>query len=108
MRCNSVVAGLFLVFLAACSSSGKTDQGAARTTSPATAKLTHPATPPTSPAPPITISAFIVAVNLPGHTITVDPMAFLTGTAAKTAFQHDHPDAREGPPNDYYISDPKK
>ena len=42
------------------------------------------------------------------HTITVDPMAFLTGAAAKTAFRHDHPDAQEGPPNDYYISDPQK
>ena len=46
---------------------------------------------------------YIDSVDLNAHTITVDPMSFLTGTAAVNAFKVDHPDAKEGPPNDYYI-----
>ena len=53
-------------------------------------------------------TAFIDSVDLHAHTITIDPMAFLTGAAAKTAFKHDHPTAKEGPPNDYYIVNPTR
>jgi len=62
----------------------------------------------TTPARPITIGAYILSVDPKSRTITADPMAFLTGTAAKAAYKHDHPGAVEGPPNDYYISNPKK
>jgi len=55
-----------------------------------------------------TYTAFIDSVDLAAHTITIDPMAFLTGAAATTAFKHDHPTAKEGPPNDYYILNPTK
>jgi hypothetical protein len=53
-------------------------------------------------------TAFIDSVDLSAHTITIDPMSFFTGAAAKTAFKHDHPTAKEGPPNDYYIVNPTK
>ena len=53
-------------------------------------------------------TAFIDSVDLHAHTITIDPMSFLTGAAAKTAFKHDHPTAKEGPPNDYYIVNPTR
>ena len=109
---------VLIVPLAACSSSAKT---AATTTTvatgtPASSSPTAPATgpvtaPPTAPpavsTPPLAISVFVLGVNLHAHTITVDPIAFLTGAAAKAAFKHDHPGAQEGPPNDYYISNPK-
>ena len=70
------------------------------------------ASPPTSPTPEINpaslpgtfhLSVFILSVDLGAHKITVDPMAFLTGQAAKDAFKADNPSAKEGPPNDYYI-----
>jgi hypothetical protein len=87
--------------LVACSSSSKTS-----TPTPSTPST--PRTPITRPAAPITFSAYIDSVNLPAHTITVDPIAFLTGAQAKAAFKHDHPTAQEGPTNDYYIQNPTK
>jgi hypothetical protein len=98
--------------LAACSSSSKTDTTA--TTSAPTSTLassvpTAPATAaPTAVATSLTISAHVLSVGLKAHTITVDPIAFLTGAAAVAAFKHDNPGAQEGPPNDYYIQNPTK
>jgi hypothetical protein len=75
------------------------------------------ASPPTSPGvrlnPSILpgqfhLSVFVVSVDLSAHKITVDPMAFLTGQAAKDAYKADHPGAKEGPPNDYYIKNTTK
>jgi hypothetical protein len=43
------------------------------------------------------------AADLPGRTLTVDVIQFLTGQAAVDAYQADHPDDAGGPPNDYYI-----
>ncbi len=43
------------------------------------------------------------AADLPGRTLTVDVIQFLTGQAAIDAYQADHPDDPDGPPNDYYI-----
>jgi hypothetical protein len=43
------------------------------------------------------------AADLPGQTLTVDVIQFLTGQAARDAYQDDYPDDRGGPPNDYYI-----
>jgi len=54
------------------------------------------------------LSVFIVSVDLAAHKITVDPMAFLTGQAAKDAFKAANPSAKEGPPNDYYIKNTTK
>jgi hypothetical protein len=53
-------------------------------------------------------SAFIDSVDLAAHTITIDPMSFLTGAAAISAFKQANPSAKEGPPNDYYIVNPTK
>jgi hypothetical protein len=43
------------------------------------------------------------AADLPGRTLTVDVIQFLTGQAARDAYQADHPDDPDGPPNDYYL-----
>jgi len=43
------------------------------------------------------------AADLPGRTLTVDVIQFLTGQEAIDAYQADHPDDPGGPPNDYYI-----
>jgi hypothetical protein len=43
------------------------------------------------------------AADLPGRTLTVDVIQFLTGQAAIDAYQEDHPEDPDGPPNDYYI-----
>lgn len=109
MRRAFAISVLPILLVTACSSSAKTDQAAPTTTStPATAQSTLATAPATSPASPVTISAFVRAVDLKKHTITVDPMAFLTGEAAVTAFQHANPGETEGPPNDYYIQNPQK
>ena len=90
--------------LAACGSSAS--KGVPQNT------LVTVASPPTSPSSQISparfpgqfhLTVFILSVDLTAHKITVDPMSFLTGQAAKDAFTADHPSAKEGPPNDYYI-----
>ena len=43
------------------------------------------------------------AADLPGRTLTVDVIQFLTGQEAVDAYQADHPDDPDGPPNDYYL-----
>ena len=43
------------------------------------------------------------AADLPGRTLTVDVIQFLTGQEAIDAYQADHPDEPDGPPNDYYL-----
>ena len=105
MRRAFVLIGLLVLTPAAsaCSSSSKTQH-------PGHDCIRRPpgGTYTTTPAPPITIGAYILSVDPKARTITVDPMAFLTGTAAKVAYKHDHPGAVEGPPNDYYISNPTK
>jgi hypothetical protein len=47
--------------------------------------------------------ALLHAADLPGRTLTVDVIQFLTGQEAIDAYQADHPDDPGGPPNDYYI-----
>lgn len=47
--------------------------------------------------------AYLHAIDVDGRTITVDVIQFLTGQAAVEAYQADHPDDPDGPPNDYYI-----
>lgn len=43
------------------------------------------------------------AADLPGRTLTVDVIQFLTGQAAIDAYDADHPEDPGGPPNDYYL-----
>jgi hypothetical protein len=93
-----VLVTLIVLSLASCSSSSKSS-----TPTPSTVRTMI-----TKPAAPVTFTAYIDAVNLPARTITVDPIAFLVGPAAKAAFKHDHPTAQEGPTNDYYIQNPTK
>ena len=47
-------------------------------------------------------SVYVLAVDLKAHTITVQPVKFLTGAAAVKAYRADHPGSKEGPPNDHY------
>jgi hypothetical protein len=89
------------VVLAACSSSSKSST--ATTSTPASVP------PSTTPSPSTTIatthkeSVFVLSVDPTAHTIHVDPMEFLTGKAAATAFHKANPNATGGPDNDYYI-----
>jgi len=54
-------------------------------------------------------SVFVLSVNPAQHTVTVDPMEFLTGSAATAAYHKANPHARPGgPDNDYYIVNPTK
>ncbi|MFU8840666.1 MAG: hypothetical protein ACNA8R_08060 [Nitriliruptoraceae bacterium] len=43
------------------------------------------------------------AADLPGRSLTVDVIQFLTGEEARIAYAEDHPDDPDGPPNDFYI-----
>jgi hypothetical protein len=90
---------------AACSSSAKsaaTGTTFARPTTTASA-------PSTTIATTIKESAYVVAVDPTAHTVTLDPMEFLTGSPANAAFRHDNPGAGiDTPPNDYYIVNPTK
>ena len=105
------------VLTAACSSSGKsagtttTTTGSSRSTTStsATATTTTLSTPATTPAATSKESVYVVAVDPAAHTITVDPMEFLTGSPANAAYRHDNPGAAmDTPPNDYYIVNPTK
>ena len=54
-------------------------------------------------------SVYVLSVDPKTHVIHVDPMQFLTGAAAAKAYHKANPHARAGgPPNDYYIVNPKK
>lgn len=115
MRRSLVLIAVLTVSLAACSSSSKS--GDATTTSRPTAAATTTTTAPalsTTSAPSTTIptvvteSAFVDSVDGRAHTITIDPMEFLTGPAATAAFHQANPGAAEGPPNDYFIVNPNK
>ena len=58
---------------------------------------------------PARLSAFVLAVDAAHHTITIDPMQFLTGPAATAAYHKANPKAPPGgPDNDYFIVNPKK
>ncbi len=48
-------------------------------------------------------ATYLTAIDVDGHTLTVDVIQFLTGKPAVDAYQRDHPDDPDGPPNDYYI-----
>lgn len=111
------------VSLAACSSSSKPATPATTTTTASISSTTAPvASSTTAPAPNTTIppatttsiptvlkeSAYIDSVDLTAHTITIDPMEFLTGQAATTEFHKANPNATGGPDNDYYIVNPTK
>jgi hypothetical protein len=123
-----VIITLMCVALGACSSSSKTSapgstsdtattaaNTAATTTAntttnttvalPTTSASVGTSTSPAGSAAGVTRTewVFIDSVSLAAHTITVDPMSFLTGAAAVTAFKHDNPTAKEGPEDDYYI-----
>jgi len=55
------------------------------------------------------MSAFVLAVDAEHHTITIDPMDFLTGPKATAAYHKANPKAPPGgPDNDYYIVNPRK
>jgi hypothetical protein len=94
------------VTAAACSSSAKT----ASTTSTSATTTTTVSTPATTTAATTSKeSVYVVAVDPAAHTITVDPMEFLTGSAANAAYRHDNPGAAMNtPPDDYYIVNPTK
>ena len=47
--------------------------------------------------------AYIRSVDVASKTLVVDEIQFLTGDAARAAYQADNPGASDGPPNDYYI-----
>jgi ABC-type Fe3+-hydroxamate transport system substrate-binding protein len=104
-RISILIPALCVVF-AACSSSSKS---ATSTTTAA-----PPPTTSTSASPSTTIattrkeSVFVLSVDPTAHTIHVDPMEFLTGQAAVTAFHKTNPNATGGPDNDYYIENPVK
>ena len=54
-------------------------------------------------------SVFVLSVDAGRHTVTVDPMEFLTGSAATAAYHNANPQAPPGgPDNDYYIVNPTK
>jgi len=93
----------FLPVLAvACGSSSKP---AASTTTTTVARATGP----TAPSGPARLSAFVLSVDPTHHTITIDPMQFLTGPAATAAYHKANPHAPAGgPDNDYYIVNPRK
>ena len=93
------------VALAACSSSAKSATTATTATSPPS--TTAPTT--TTPATTTKESVYVVSADPAAHTITVDPMEFLTGSVANAAYQHDNPgSALKTPPDDYYIVNPTK
>jgi hypothetical protein len=52
-------------------------------------------------------SAYILSVDLKAHTITINPMQFLTGAAALKAYRRDNPGAASVP-NDHYTVNTKK
>ena len=100
--------------LSACSSSSKksssppttvaTTAAVAPTTSTAPAPSTTVASGPTTTAAGSAVqAAYLKAVDPTAKTITFLPIKYLTGDAAKQAWQQDHPGAVDGPPNDYYI-----
>ncbi len=97
---------------AACSSSAKsstspTTNAVATTTAPTTRATV--ASTSTTTVTPTKQSVFVLAVDPAQHTVTVDPMKFLTGAAATTAYHRANPHAPPGgPPNDYYIVNPTK
>jgi len=91
----------FLPVLAvACSSSSKAAAPATSTTVPATT---------TTVASTAKRSVFVLAVDPQQHRVTVDPMEFLTGSAATSAYHKANPHAPPGgPDNDYFIVNPTK
>jgi hypothetical protein len=94
----------FLPVLAvACSSSSKPAASSTTITTGA------PTTPPTMSPGPARLAAFVRSVDPAHHTITIDPMQFLTGPAATAAYHKANPHAPPGgPDNDYYIVNPHK
>jgi hypothetical protein len=111
MRRGLVLVTLLCLSLVACSSSSsKGSINNLPTVAPPPTNVAIANAPTTGPGTETTFeyTAFIDSVDLKAHTITIDPMAFLTGAAAKAAFKQAHPTAQEGPPNDYYIENPIK
>ena len=114
MRRALLLTALISVSLAACSSSAKSGSSTTTTSAgaPTTTAVATSSTPTTglyvNTVPDGRHSTYIDSVDLSGHTITIDPMQYLTGQAAVTAFKRANPTAVEGPPNDYYIVNPTK
>jgi len=109
-----VLLPLLCLTLAACSSSAKSTTSST-TIPPTTAAASTMSTssgakgPSTTIATTIKESAYVVAVDPAAHTVTLDPMEFLTGSPANAAYHHDNPSAGiDTPPNDYYIVNPTK
>ena len=50
-----------------------------------------------------TYAAFIAEFVAEDVPLTFDVVQWMTGETAREAYQEDHPDDPEGPPNDYYI-----
>jgi hypothetical protein len=123
MRRVVLLLAIVSVSLAACGSSSKSATPATTTTTasiPSTTAAIPSST--TAPAPNTTVppatsssiptvvkeSAYVDSVNLAAHTITIDPMEFLTGQAATTEYHKANPNTTGGPDNDYYIVNPTK
>jgi hypothetical protein len=99
-RVPAVVLCVLSIALAACSSSGK----AATPTIPTNPNVGVAIN---SQGKKGQISAYIVAVNPTAHTITIDPMEFLTGAAAALEYQKINPSGGAGPTNDIAIVNAK-
>ena len=113
MRAAAVLVVVTCLFGAACSSSSKSS-APPTTTTPTTgansvATTTTIATTTTTIASTTKQSVFVLSVSPAQHTVTVDPMEFLTGSAATAAYHKANPNAPPGgPDNDYYIVNPTK
>jgi len=95
--------GALSCLLAACSSSAK-PASAPSTTAATTSTTTAPNSTTTTIATTTKQSVFVLSVDPTAHTITVDPMEFLTGAAATSAYHAANPKAPPGgPDNDYFI-----
>lgn len=113
MRAAAVLAVVSCLLGAACSSSAKSGSS---TTTVATTAPSSTAAPSATSAPTSTTiatttkqSVFVLAVDPAKKTVTVDPMEFLTGSAATAAYHKANPKAPSGgPDNDYYIVNPTK
>jgi hypothetical protein len=110
-----VLIPLLCIAAGACGSSAKSAIPTTTTASIPTTTTSPPTTtggetpgPSTTIATTIKESAYIVSVDTTAHTLTVDPMEFLTGSPANAAYRHDYPGTLDTPPNDYYIVNPTK
>ena len=102
MRRGLVLVPVLCVALAACSSSSKgSGHGATTTEAPGVAETS------TTPTIPKTGTEMVYVLSVdPGHSLTVDPIQFLTGQAATDEIKKFNASASHGPANDYVIVNP--